>query len=91
MFSLMVAVRLHSQYTRFGSMRFRGSFTALITPFRNGGIDEKAFESFCDWQISEGTNGLVPVGTTGESPTCRMTSTSASLNWQSAWPGAACR
>ncbi len=69
MFSLMVAVRLHSQYTRFGSMRFRGSFTALITPFRNGGIDEKAFESFCDWQISEGTNGLVPVGTTGESPT----------------------
>lgn len=50
-------------------MQFRGSYTALITPFKNGGIDEKAFQDFCDWQIKEGTNGLVPVGTTGESPT----------------------
>lgn len=50
-------------------MRFRGSFTALITPFKNGGIDEAAFQEFCNWQIEEGTNGLVPVGTTGESPT----------------------
>lgn len=48
---------------------FRGSFTALITPFRNGGIDEKAFQDFVEWQIAEGTHGLVPVGTTGESPT----------------------
>jgi len=48
---------------------FRGSFTALITPFRNGAVDEKAFRGLVVWQIAEGTNGLVPVGTTGESPT----------------------
>ena len=49
--------------------KLRGSFTALITPFKNGKVDEKAFAEFVEWQISEGTNGLVPVGTTGESPT----------------------
>jgi 4-hydroxy-tetrahydrodipicolinate synthase len=48
---------------------FRGSFTALVTPFKNGALDEKAFRGLVDWQIAEGTNGLVPVGTTGESPT----------------------
>jgi 4-hydroxy-tetrahydrodipicolinate synthase len=48
---------------------FRGSFTALITPMKNGTLDEKAFRDFVEWQISEGTHGLVPVGTTGESPT----------------------
>jgi len=48
---------------------FRGSFTALVTPFSNGALDEKAFRSLVDWQIAEGTDGLVPVGTTGESPT----------------------
>jgi 4-hydroxy-tetrahydrodipicolinate synthase len=48
---------------------FRGSFTALVTPFKNSSIDEKAFRGLIDWQIAEGTNGLVPVGTTGESPT----------------------
>ncbi|SFV35014.1 4-hydroxy-tetrahydrodipicolinate synthase [Devosia crocina] len=47
----------------------RGSITALITPMRDGVVDEKAFASFVDWQISQGTHGLVPVGTTGESPT----------------------
>lgn len=47
----------------------RGSITALITPFANGAVDEKAFSSFVDWQIAEGTHGIVPVGTTGESPT----------------------
>jgi 4-hydroxy-tetrahydrodipicolinate synthase len=47
----------------------RGSITALITPMLNGNVDEKAFASFVDWQIAEGTHGLVPVGTTGESPT----------------------
>jgi 4-hydroxy-tetrahydrodipicolinate synthase len=47
----------------------RGSITALITPMRDGVVDEKAFASFVDWQIAEGTHGLVPVGTTGESPT----------------------
>lgn len=48
---------------------FRGSFTALVTPFKNGSVDEEAFRRLVDWQISEGTHGLVPVGTTGESPT----------------------
>jgi 4-hydroxy-tetrahydrodipicolinate synthase len=48
---------------------FRGSFTALVTPFKNGSVDEGAFRDLVDWQIAEGTNGLVPVGTTGESPT----------------------
>ncbi|MDH3579695.1 MAG: 4-hydroxy-tetrahydrodipicolinate synthase [Hyphomicrobiales bacterium] len=50
-------------------MRFKGSFTALITPFKNGGLDEEAFQQLVDWQIEQGTHGLVPVGTTGESPT----------------------
>src|ERR1700748_172924 len=48
---------------------FRGSFTALVTPFKNGSLDERAFRGLVEWQIAEGTNGLVPVGTTGESPT----------------------
>ena len=49
---------------------FKGSFVALITPMRaDGSFDEKAYAEFVEWQISEGTNGIVPVGTTGESPT----------------------
>lgn len=48
---------------------FRGSIVALITPFRDGKVDERAFQDFVDWQIKEGTHGVVPVGTTGESPT----------------------
>lgn len=48
---------------------FKGSITALITPFRNGKFDEAAYSRFVEWQIIEGTHGLVPVGTTGESPT----------------------
>src|SRR5437773_5477400 len=48
---------------------FRGSFTALVTPFKNGAVDEPAFRGLVNWQIAEGTHGLVPVGTTGESPT----------------------
>ena len=47
----------------------RGSITALVTPLANGAIDEAAFQELVDWQIREGTHGLVPVGTTGESPT----------------------
>ncbi|MEC9243172.1 MAG: dihydrodipicolinate synthase family protein, partial [Pseudomonadota bacterium] len=49
---------------------FRGSLTALVTPFaRDGSLDKKAFRELVEWQIAEGSNGLVPVGTTGESPT----------------------
>ena len=47
----------------------RGSIPALITPMQNGVVDEKAFASFVEWQIAQGSHGLVPVGTTGESPT----------------------
>ena len=48
---------------------FRGSFTALVTPFKGDAVDQQAFRDLVEWQIAEGTNGLVPVGTTGESPT----------------------
>ncbi|OUJ15156.1 4-hydroxy-tetrahydrodipicolinate synthase [Acetobacter sp. DsW_063] len=49
---------------------FQGSFTALITPMNlDGSLDLAAFDRFVEWQIAEGSNGLVPVGTTGESPT----------------------
>jgi len=48
---------------------FTGSITALVTPMRDGAVDEEAFRSHVEWQIAEGTHGLVPVGTTGESPT----------------------
>lgn len=48
---------------------FQGSIVALITPFTADGIDEQAYQSLIEWQIGEGTDGLVPVGTTGESPT----------------------
>ena len=48
---------------------FEGSYVALITPFSDGAVDEGAFQSLVDWQIREGTHGLVPCGTTGESPT----------------------
>ncbi len=48
---------------------FKGSYVALITPFRDGKVDEEAFAKLIEWQIAEGTDGLVPCGTTGESPT----------------------
>jgi 4-hydroxy-tetrahydrodipicolinate synthase len=48
---------------------FTGSCTALITPFTGGKLDEKSFQRLVEWQIAEGSHGLVPVGTTGESPT----------------------
>ncbi|MGQ0485126.1 MAG: 4-hydroxy-tetrahydrodipicolinate synthase [Hyphomicrobiales bacterium] len=50
-------------------MTFHGSNPALITPFKNGEVDEEAFRKLVAWQIEEGSHGLVPVGTTGESPT----------------------
>jgi 4-hydroxy-tetrahydrodipicolinate synthase len=48
---------------------FRGSIPALVTPFRDGKLDEKAFRAHVNWVIEEGSHGIVPVGTTGESPT----------------------
>src|SRR5689334_11271204 len=48
---------------------FQGIYTALITPFKNGKVDERAFQLLVEWQVKEGVHGLVPCGTTGESPT----------------------
>jgi 4-hydroxy-tetrahydrodipicolinate synthase len=53
----------------FGQPMFKGSLVALITPFKDGAVDEDAFRKLVEWQIEQGTHGLVPVGTTGESPT----------------------
>lgn len=50
-------------------IQFTGIYTALITPFAGGRLDEAAFQSFVEWQVAEGVHGLVPCGTTGESPT----------------------
>jgi len=60
---------------------FRGSFTALVTPFKNGSLDEKAYRELVSWQIQEGTNGLVPVGTTGESPTLSHAEHKQAVEW----------
>ena len=49
--------------------QFSGCYTALITPFKGDGVDVAAFEQFVEWQIGQGVHGLVPCGTTGESPT----------------------
>lgn len=59
---------------------YRGSFPATITPFRDGKVDLKALESFLEWQISEGTHGLVPCGTTGESPNLSVEEFSAIIS-----------
>ena len=48
---------------------FYGSMPALVTPFKSGKVDEDALKALVEWHIAEGSNGLVPVGTTGESPT----------------------
>ena len=48
---------------------FKGSIPALITPFRNGAFDEEAYRSLIEWHVEQGTDGLLPCGTTGESPT----------------------
>ncbi|GAB6176648.1 4-hydroxy-tetrahydrodipicolinate synthase [Desulfobaculum senezii] len=50
-------------------MQFQGALSALVTPFRNGEIDEETFREFIEWQIEQGIDGLVPCGTTGESAT----------------------
>ena len=51
---------------------FKGTYTALVTPFRNGKVDDKAFAELIERQIEAGIEGIVPVGTTGESPTLNM-------------------
>ena len=48
---------------------FTGSLPALITPFKGGKVDAAGFKRFVEWQIAQGSTGLVPVGTTGEAPT----------------------
>ena len=53
----------------FDPSRFRGSFVAIVTPFKGGKVDEDAFKALIDWHFESGTKGIVPVGTTGESPT----------------------
>ncbi len=50
-------------------MQFAGAFTALVTPFSQGAVDEERYRAFIEWQIEEGIDGLVPCGTTGESAT----------------------
>ncbi|MFL5063956.1 MAG: 4-hydroxy-tetrahydrodipicolinate synthase, partial [Xanthobacteraceae bacterium] len=60
---------------------FRGSFTALVTPFNNGSLDEQAYRELVEWQIAEGTKGLVPVGTTGESPTLNHDEHNRVVEW----------
>jgi len=50
-------------------MRFSGAYTALVTPFKNGALDEQRYGNLINWQIEQGINGLVPCGTTGESAT----------------------
>lgn len=47
---------------------FQGSFVALITPFENGAVDESGYRDLIDWHVEQGTDGIVPCGTTGESP-----------------------
>jgi 4-hydroxy-tetrahydrodipicolinate synthase len=65
--------RLRNRRTWMGEMekraKFHGSMAALVTPFKDGKIDEESFRALIDWQITAGSHGLVPVGTTGESPT----------------------
>ena len=51
------------------TLRLDGAFTAMVTPFRDGVVDLASVEAFAAWQVAEGIGGLVPCGTTGESPT----------------------
>ena len=50
-------------------MKYQGSYCALITPFKDDKFDEKRFIKIIEWHIKQGTQGIVPCGTTGESPT----------------------
>jgi 4-hydroxy-tetrahydrodipicolinate synthase len=64
-----------------GTTTFRGSYTALVTPFKNGELDEAGFRALVNWQIQEGSHGLVPVGTTGESPTLNHAEHHKVVDW----------
>src|SRR6056297_3222713 len=59
----------HQVTTRKERVMFKGSFPALVTPFKNGELDLDTLKHLVEWHIAEGSHGLVPVGTTGESPT----------------------
>ncbi|HKH97022.1 MAG TPA: 4-hydroxy-tetrahydrodipicolinate synthase [Beijerinckiaceae bacterium] len=59
----------------------KGSLTALVTPFKDGALDEEVFRAHVDWQIESGTEGLVPVGTTGESPTLSHDEHKSVVEW----------
>jgi hypothetical protein len=59
----------NARMTETSTRRLRGAMSALVTPFKDGAFDEAAFRKFVNWQIAEGIHGLVPTGTTGESPT----------------------
>ena len=61
--------------------RFRGSMTAMVTPFKDGKLDETAFRALVNWQIENGTKALVPVGTTGESPTLSHAEHAQVVEW----------
>ncbi len=70
---------------------YQGSIPALVTPFTDqGAVDEQAFAAHVEWQISEGSTGLVPVGTTANRRPFPMTNTSASSNSASKWLPSAC-
>jgi 4-hydroxy-tetrahydrodipicolinate synthase len=73
--------RCFEEHAMAAKSSFRGSFTALVTPFRNGSLDEKAYRDIVNWQIQEGTNGLVPVGPTGESPTLSHDEHKKAVEW----------
>ena len=60
---------------------YRGSFTALVTPFRNGALDEDGFRALVEWQVTSGTHGLVPCGTTGESSTLTLEEHERVVSW----------
>ena len=77
----MAASRLHWRRCDIGKRCSKGVITALVTPFRGDMLDEEALRRLVDEQIAAGIDGLVPVGTTGESPTLTMRSTSASSRW----------
>ena len=64
-----------------GTSRFRGSFTALATPLHGDMLDESSFRRMIDWQIEEGTDGLVPGGVNGESATLDREEHRLSIDW----------